>query len=123
MSRYRHVDAMKAEGFPVAPACEAAEVSTSAYYAWKAVEAAGPSSAVLDEAYLVNEIIGLHGGSDSTYGSPRVTNELQRRGYCVNHKRIERLMAPRHRRRQPQAVRAHHLASQVGTRAAGPRGW
>jgi DNA replication protein DnaC len=30
VSRYRHVSAMKAEGFPVQAACEAAEVSTSA---------------------------------------------------------------------------------------------
>ena len=34
VSRYRHVSAMKAEGFPVQAACEAAEVSTSAYYEW-----------------------------------------------------------------------------------------
>ncbi|MDA8267514.1 MAG: hypothetical protein M0Z62_11505 [Actinomycetota bacterium] len=34
MSRYRHVSAMKADGFPVRAACAAAEVSPSAYYAW-----------------------------------------------------------------------------------------
>ena len=34
MSRYRHVYAMKAEGFPVAAACAAAEISASAYYEW-----------------------------------------------------------------------------------------
>ena len=93
MSRYRHVDAMKAEGFPIAAACRAAEVARSAYYAWKAAEMAGPTSAELEEAYLVNAIIDLHAGSDATYGSPRVTKELHRRGYCVNHKRTERLMA------------------------------
>lgn len=41
MSRYRHVSAMKAKGFPVAVACEAAEVSSSAYYGWLAREADG----------------------------------------------------------------------------------
>jgi hypothetical protein len=35
----------------------------------------------------------VHAGSDSTYGSTLVTKELRRRGYCVNHKRVERLMA------------------------------
>ena len=36
MSRYRHVSAMKAEGFPIAAACAAAEISASAYYEWLA---------------------------------------------------------------------------------------
>jgi putative transposase len=31
--------------------------------------------------------------SAGTYGSPRVTAELGRRGWRVNHKRVERLMA------------------------------
>lgn len=47
MTRYRFIDARKAEGFPVAPTCRVAGVAT----------------------------------------------ELRRRGYCVNHKRTERLMA------------------------------
>src|SRR5215204_976045 len=34
--RYRCVDAQKAAGFPVAAACQAAEVSRAAYYAWVA---------------------------------------------------------------------------------------
>ena len=92
MSRYRHVSAMKAEGFPISAACEAAEVSTSAYYDWLARESAGPSISDLDEAYLVNHIKDIHTESDSTYGGPRVTKEIRRRGHCVNHKRIERLM-------------------------------
>ena len=92
MSRYRFVSTMKAEGFPVDAACEAAEVSTSAYYEWLQ-RAAGPTEAELDEAYLINHIQDIHADSDATYGSPRVTGELRRRGYCVNHKRTERLMA------------------------------
>jgi transposase InsO family protein len=83
---------MKAEGFPISAACEAAEVSTSAYYDWLARESAGPSISDLDEAYLVNHIKDIHTESDSTYGGPRVTKEIRRRGHCVNHKRIERLM-------------------------------
>src|SRR3974390_2401289 len=35
----------------------------------------------------------IHAGLDDTYGSPRMTDELRRRGYDVNHKRVERLMA------------------------------
>jgi len=83
---------MKAEGFPVDPACAAAEVSTSAYYEWLQ-RRVGPTEAELDEAYLVNRIVDNHAESDSTHGSPRVTKELRRRGYCVNHKRTERLLS------------------------------
>jgi transposase InsO family protein len=92
VSRYRFVSTMKAEGFPVDAACQAAEVSTSAYYEWLQ-RAVGPTDAELDEAYLVNRIRDIHADSDATYGSPRVNGELRRRGYCVNHKRTERLMA------------------------------
>jgi len=92
MSRHRFVSTMKAEGFPVDAACEAAEVSTSACYEWLQ-RAAGPTAAELCEAYLVNHIRDIHADSDATYGSPRVTGELRHRGYCVNHKRTERLMA------------------------------
>ena len=92
MSRYRFVSAMKAEGFPVLAACEAAEVSTSAYYDW-AVRSARPTDAEWDEALVVNEMRRVHGELDDTYGSPRMTEELRGRGFCVNHKRVERLMA------------------------------
>ena len=92
MSRYRFVSAMKAEGFPIDAACEAAEVSTSAYYEL-AARSAGPTEAEWDEAMLVNEMREIHHRLDDTYGSPRMTDELRRRGFCVNHKRVERLMA------------------------------
>ena len=87
MTRYRHVSTMKAEGFPVSAACDAAEVSTSAYYDWLDREAAGPTPAQLDEAYLTNHIHDIHAESDSTYGCPRVTKELRRS--C--HAQLERL--------------------------------
>ena len=92
MSRYRHVSAMKAEGFPIEAACAAAEVSTSAYYDWL-TRSARPSEAEWDEAHLVDEMLEIHTGLDDTYGSPRMTDELRRRGFDVNHKRVERLMA------------------------------
>jgi len=91
VSRYRHVSAMKAEGFPIEAACEAAEVSTSAYYGWLERSQAA-SEAEWDEALLVDEMLEVHAGLDDTYGSPRMTDELKRRGYEVNHKRVERLM-------------------------------
>jgi putative transposase len=93
VSRYRCVDAQKAARFPVIAACDAAGVSTSAYYAWAARRDHGPSPTESDEADLLAEIRAIHTESKGTYGSPRVTAELGRRGWTVNHKRVERLMA------------------------------
>jgi putative transposase len=89
--RYRCVAAQKADGFPVTAACEAAGVSRTAFYDW-AAQGTDPSPRELEEAYLLNEIIDLH-ELDDTYGRPRMTAELRRRGWSVNHKRVQRLMA------------------------------
>ncbi|MGH9017136.1 MAG: IS3 family transposase [Acidimicrobiales bacterium] len=69
---------------------EAAEVSTSAYYDWLERSQA-PTAAEWDEALVVNEMWDIHHRQDDTYGSPRLTGELRRRGYDVNHKKVERL--------------------------------
>ncbi len=92
MSRYRHVSTMKAEGFAVRAACRAAEIAPAAYYEWKEQEDAGPSPRAQQEAQLVAEIREIHTDVDKTYGSPRMTSALRRRGHHVNHKRVERLM-------------------------------
>jgi transposase InsO family protein len=114
VSRYRCVDAQKAAGFPVAAACNAAGVQRSAYYAWTARTAQGPSVAERAEASLVAEVRRVHARSRGTYGAPRVTAELRRRGWAANHKRVERLMRvhgivgyrPRRRRSLTQQDRA-----------------
>jgi len=41
---------------------------------------------------LVSELRRIHARSRGTYGAPRVTAELGRRGWRVNHTRVERLM-------------------------------
>lgn len=92
MTRYRWVAARKAEGFPTTKACEVADVSTSAFYDWCTRQAAGPTPTQQAEAELVAEIRRIHSESDSTYGEPRMTPELQALGYAVNHKRVARLM-------------------------------
>jgi putative transposase len=89
VSRYRCVDAQKAAGFPIAAACQAAGVTRSAYYAFTAKR---PSQRQQDDARLIGEIRRIHARSHGTYGAPRVTAELRRRGQAVNHKRVERLM-------------------------------
>jgi len=90
--RYRCVDAQKAAGFPVVAACTAAGVTRSAYYAWTTSTAQGPAPRHQEEVRLVAEIRRVHARSKATYGAPRITAELGRRGWRVNHKRVERLM-------------------------------
>ena len=92
MTKYRWISARKAEGFPVTAACAIAQVPRASYYEF-CVRAAQPTNAELDEALFINEILNVHRFHDDTYGSPRMTAELRRRGFCANHKRIERLMA------------------------------
>jgi putative transposase len=128
VSRYRCVDTQKAAGFPVAAACDAAGVSTSAYYAWRHTTIQGPPPAAVEEAELLAEIRTIHQGSGGTYGSPRVTAELWRRGHKVNHKRVERLMAdhgivghrPRRRRNLTKADAAMPPAPDLVARLFAP---
>lgn len=111
MTRYRWVSARKAEGFPVRAACRVAKVAPASFYEWRE-RSSSPTEAELAEAFLVNEIIDIHAESDSTYGSPRVHAALRRRGFCTNHKRVERLMASHdivgitERRRAPRTTMA-----------------
>jgi transposase InsO family protein len=91
VTRYRCVDAQKAAGFPVVAACQAAGVTRSGYYAWT-TSAYRAADHHRQEARLVGEIRRIHARSHSTYGAPRVHAELRRRGWAVNHKRVERLM-------------------------------
>jgi transposase InsO family protein len=44
---------------------------------------------------LVAEIRAIHGERQGRYGSPRMHDELRRRGRQVNRKRVERLMRER----------------------------
>jgi putative transposase len=84
VTRYRCVDAQKAAGFAVAAACKAAGVTRSAYYAW-ATSAEAAAERQREEARLAGEIRRIHTHSRGVYGSPRVTAELGRRGWRVNH--------------------------------------
>jgi len=93
VTRYWWVAARKAEGFPITAACKVAGVSRQAFHDWRARQGAGPTAAQQDEARLVAEMRKIHDELDDTYGSPRMTPELRARGFVVNHKRVERLMA------------------------------
>ncbi len=92
MTRYRWVAARRAEGFPTTAACDVADVSTSAFYAWVERDAAGPTDRERADEALVAVMRQVHAEFDETYGSPRMVDELADRGHKVNHKRVERLM-------------------------------
>ncbi len=92
MSRFRCVDDQKAAGFPVTVACEAAGVSTSGYYDWRAREAAGPSERQIADEELIELMREIHAASDGNYGVPRMYTELRRAGLVVNKKKVRRLM-------------------------------
>ena len=109
MIRYRCVDDQKAAGFPVSAACDAAGVSTSGFYDWRAREAAGPTERQVAEAELVELMRDIFDASDGNYGVPRMHDELRRAGLKVNEKRVRRLMrlhgmAGRCRRRRCQTT-------------------
>lgn len=91
MIRYRCVAARKAEGFNVNAACDAADVSRSAFYAWLE-RGEGPTGKQWDEAHLINQIRDIHAASNGTYGEPRITAELAEKGWVLNRKRTARLM-------------------------------
>ena len=88
MSRFRFVDDHR-DLYEVKRLCALAEVSTSGYYAWRNRPASARETA---DGELVAVITEIHQRSHGTYGRPRITGQLHRRGYCVNHKRVDRLM-------------------------------
>ena len=67
--------------------CRALGVCFQGYYTWRDNEDFDESDIV-----LVAEIKDVMKDSRHTYGILRVTDELRRRGFHVNHKRVERLM-------------------------------
>ena len=73
--------------FRLVPMCRVLRLSRSGYAHWRTHRAARSR-----DAALVEEIRRIHQESHRTYGSPRITYELRRRGKHYNRKRIARLM-------------------------------
>ena len=75
--------------FAVRTLCRVLGVSPSGYYAWRD----RPSPArELESSRLLEPIRKIHEFSRQTYGRPRMYAELRDEGWCVNHKRVGRLM-------------------------------
>lgn len=64
------------------------------YYEWLAAQPARQQRAAADDE-LEGQIRAIHAEHRGSYGSPRVTDELRRRGRRINRKRVERIMRER----------------------------
>jgi transposase InsO family protein len=76
---------------PILSLCANLDVSPSGYYDWQKRRAA-PSPRARAEAELRKSIQEIHTQSRETYGSPRVTLELRKKGKRHGRNRIARLM-------------------------------
>lgn len=83
------IEAEKQEGHSVARCCELFEVFRAAYCERRNGE---PCARELSDAELITRIREIHDESDGSYGSPRVTKELNKRGRPVGRRRVGRLM-------------------------------
>jgi len=67
--------------------CQLAQVSRASFY--RSLKERAPDEEEMAVRAAIHEIFVEH---KRRYGSPRITQELRRRGLQVNHKRVERLM-------------------------------
>jgi hypothetical protein len=93
--RYRFICDHHAS-YGVARLCRVLAVTRrQGYYEWLSARLARQARAAAEDE-LVAQIRAIHGEHRGCYGSPRVADELRRRGLRVNRKRVERIMRERH---------------------------
>jgi putative transposase len=86
--KFQLIDKAKNE-FPVHRLCGVLGVSQSGYFAWKDRPA---SRRQRDDMVLLAHVRSAFALSNGTYGSPRMTRELQDNGFAVGRRRTARLM-------------------------------
>lgn len=87
-TRYQRIQAMEND-YSLSALCLAFDVSRSGYYDWCGRK---PSARQQANTQLLAEIQTLRQSEEAAYGSPRMTEELQARGYQCSENRIARLM-------------------------------
>jgi putative transposase len=107
--RFQLIDAAKKD-FPVQRLCKVLGVSQSGYFAWKSRPA---SRRQREDLVLLAHVRSAFQLSNETYGSPRLTRELQDQGLSVGRRRTARLMRENGlRARQPRRFKrttdSHH---------------
>jgi putative transposase len=86
--RFQLIDAAKEE-FPVQRLCKVLEVSQSGSFAWQSRPA---SRRQREDLVLLAHVRSAVQLSNGTYGSPRMTRELQDQGLSIGRRRTARLM-------------------------------
>ena len=107
--RFQLIDEAKEE-FPVQRLCQVLEVSPSGYFAWRSRPA---SPRQREDLVLLAHIRSAFTLSNETYGSPRMTRELQDEGLKVGRRRTARLMREnglkaRQKQRFKRTTDSHH---------------
>ena len=107
--RFRLIEVAK-EDFPVQRLCQVLGVSQSGYFAWKSRPA---SPRQREDLVLLAHIRAAFVLSNETYGSPRMTRELQDGGLNVGRRRTARLMRENglkawQKRRFKRTTDSHH---------------
>jgi putative transposase len=107
--RFQLIDAAKEE-FPVQRLCQVLGVSPSGYFAWRSRPA---SCRQREDLVLLAHIRAAFARSKGTYGSPRMTRELQDESLEVGRRRTARLMREnglkaRPKRRFKRTTDSHH---------------
>ena len=83
------IEAEEAADRSVKRCCELFEVSRAAYYQRRN---GAPSARELSDVELTTQIREIHDESNGSYGCPRVTKELNKRGVACGRRRVGRLM-------------------------------
>ena len=88
MSAEAFIDAEKAD-YPVTVLCKVSGISPSRYYQLRKKTV---GARAVEDANLEREIQEIYGEGRGNYGSPRVHDELLKRGFNLSRKRVIRLM-------------------------------
>jgi putative transposase len=107
--KFRLIDTAKEE-FPVQRMCDVLGVSPSGYFAWRGRPACHRQQ---QDLIFLASIRSAFTSSHGTYGSPRMTRELQGEGLAIGRRRTARLMGEnglnaRQKRRFKRTTDSHH---------------
>jgi putative transposase len=75
--------------YPIEKMCKVLKVSRSSYYRWFSY---GPSNRAIENSLFTNLIKEIFDLSNQTYGSPRIAEQLKRKGHHISKKRVAKLM-------------------------------